>query len=125
MEIVECIKKNDWYIHRLDDSALNLEREIALIKSEPDKFELAYRLGCDRVYNKTEFWKMLYNCSDYNEAWEYIKDNKGTISEVNDNFDEVMKDEGLNMALGNVRVSRILFTIKTMTNGKDCGDCEC
>ena len=125
MEIVECIRKNDWCVHRLDDGALNLEREIGLIKSESDKYELAYRLGCDKIYNKTESWKMLYDCEHYNEAWQHISDNKGTIVEVNDNFDEVMKDEKIEMALGNVRISRILFTIKTMTNGKDCGDCEC
>jgi hypothetical protein len=125
MEIVECIKKNDWYVHITDDGAYNAEREIALIKDNQSNFELAYTVGCTRLYFQTIQYKLIYPIDNYNDAWTYIKSVKGLIKTVETSFDEVMKDENLQGALGNVRLNRIIFEIKTLTNGKDCNTCVC
>lgn len=125
MEIVECIRKNDWYIHVTDDGAYNAEREIALIKDSSSNFELAYPLGCTRLYFQVITYKLIYPVANYNDAWNYIKGVKGLIKTVETDFDAVMKDEKLGKALGNVRLNRIVFEIKTLTNGKDCNTCVC
>ena len=120
MEIVECIKKNDWYVHLADDGAYDVEREIALIKENSTDYEFTFSVGCNKFYNATHKYKMLYPTSNYNDAWNYISSKKGNITSIETDFDEIMKDEGLQGALGNVRLNRINFEIKTLTNGKDC-----
>lgn len=125
MDIRECIRKNELYVHKTDDAAFNPEREIALIKDGSTPYEFAFRVGVSNLYNKTEVWKMLYPVDAYNEAWTYVKSVKGKITSVEDDFDAVMKDENLSGALGSVRINRINFEIKTLTNGKDCEPCEC
>jgi hypothetical protein len=48
MEIVECIVKKNMYIHKLDDGALNFEKEIGLIEIS-NSFEFAYKVGCNTL----------------------------------------------------------------------------
>lgn len=124
MDIIECIKKNDWYVHKSDDGAYNAEREIALIKGAIE-FEFFQSVGCQKLYYRTTEYKMIYPECEYNTAWDYIQSVSGTITSVEDNFDSVMKDELLNGALGNVRLNRINFIVKILTNGKDCEPCAC
>lgn len=125
MEIVECIKKNDWYVHLNGDSAYNAEREIALIKESATDYEFALSVGCNRFYNATFKYKLIYPIANYNDAWDYVVSKKGLITSVETDFDAIMKDEGFDVALGNVRLNRIDFEIKTLTNGKDCEPCKC
>ena len=124
MEIVECVLKNNMYIHKLDDGALNFEKEIGLYEIS-NSFEFAYKVGCNKLYNKTTKYKLLYPDCNYNQAWEYVKSVQGMITSVEHNFDAVMKDENIQNALGNVRINRLNFDIKTLTNGKDCEPCAC
>lgn len=125
MEIVECIKKNDMYIQVKDEKAYNPETDIALIKDGSTPFEFAYNIGFIKMYNKVETWKLLYPDTNYSEAWQYVKEIKGTITSNDTNFEEVMTDENLTGILGNIRINRLNFEIKTLTNGKNCEPCEC
>jgi hypothetical protein len=122
--IVECIKKNDMYVHRLDDMAFDAEREIALIETERS-FDYAFSIGCDRIYTQTQKFKMLYAEGFYNKAWTYINEIKGMLDSIEVDFDKVMNDEGLQGALGSVRINRLTFTVKRTTNGKNCDVCVC
>jgi len=122
--IVQCVKKNDMYVHLLDDMAFDPEREIALIETDRT-FDFAFSIGCDRIYTQTQKFKMLYAERMYNEALAYVSDNNGMLSSVDIDFDTVMKDENLNAALGNVRINRLNFTLKKTTNGKNCEPCTC
>lgn len=125
MEIIECVRKNDWYVHKEGDDAFNIESEIALIKENSTEYDFTFSVGCNKFYNATHKYKMLYPTTNYNDAWNYIASKKGNITSVETDFDEIMKDENLNGALGNVRINRINFEIKTLTNGKDCEPCKC
>ena len=125
MEIIECIRKNEWYIHKSDDSPYNAEKEIALIKESATEFDYAFSVGCQKLYNRTLKYKLLYPSCEYNTAWTYIRSVSGTVISIETDFDEIMKDENLERALGNVRINRINFEIKTLTNGKDCEPCVC
>ena len=49
----------------------------------------------------------------------------GGILSIENDFDAVMKDEKLERLLGNVRLNRMVFELKQITNGKDCEPCEC
>lgn len=125
MEVVEVTQNNGVYVRIDDGAAWNPEREIAIVQVDSPTYDLAYRLGSHRLYNITINYKILYPESKYNDAWKYINDIKGTITSVDDNFDVVMPDEGLTEIMGNVRIARINYSIKKMSNGKDCDDCKC
>ena len=124
MEIVECIIKKDMYIHKLDDGALNFEKEIGLIEIS-NAFEFAFSVGCNRLYYKTTKYKLLYPDCNYNDAWNYVKSVHGLITSVETNFDAIMNDENIQNALGNVRINRLNFDHKILTNGKNCDSCIC
>ena len=124
MEIIECIIKDGMIIHKDNDAAINFEKEIALIKTAQE-FEYAFSVSCQKIYNLTTSYKLLYPVGDYNTAWDYIKTAKGMITSISDDFDTVMNEEGLSEALGNVRINRIEFEIKTQTNGRNCEPCKC
>lgn len=125
MEIIECIKKNDWYVHINGDSAFNSEREIALIKENATEYDFVFSVGCNKFYNAIHKYKLIYPTVNYNDAWQYVFSKKGNITSIETDFDTIMKDEGLQGALGNVRLNKINFEIKTLTNGKDCEPCKC
>ncbi len=124
MNIVEVIKKNDWYVTKINDTALNLEREIGVFKID-SSFEFFQRIGCNKVYYRTDVFKSLYPQKNFNDLWNYIKELDGTITKIENDFDAIMKDENIQGALGNIRIYRLTYEIKTLTNGKDCADCEC
>ena len=125
MEIVEVVRKNDMYIGRNTDMALNLETQIGVFQNGGASFDLLQKVGCNRLYSKTTTYKILYNEKNYNEAWQYVQDMNGGILSIENDFDAVMKDEKLERLLGNVRLNRMVFELKQITNGKDCEPCEC
>lgn len=124
MEIVDVILKDNMYIVKSTDVAINFEKQIAIF-SEPKEYEYAFSAGCNKMYNETSTYKAIYPEKSYNDVWTYIKAQNGTIRLIEDNFDEIMKDENLQGALGAVRLNRITYTVKRVTNGKDCNDCVC
>lgn len=124
MQVIKCIKKEGFYIHENDDGAFNPENEIALIELE-NEFEYAFSLGCDKIYLKTTSYKMLYPEKHYNIAWDYINATKGNLTSIEKDFETVMKEDGLTVALGNVRMNRVNFEVKTHTNGRNCDVCVC
>ncbi|HON21122.1 MAG TPA: hypothetical protein PLW70_07295 [Bacteroidales bacterium] len=125
MEIVEVVRKNDMYIGRNTDMALNLETQIGVFQNGGASFDFLQKVGCNRLYSKTTTYKILYNEKNYNEAWQYVQDMNGGILSIENDFDAVMKDEKLERLLGNVRLNRMVFELKQITNGKDCEPCEC
>lgn len=125
MEIVEVVRKNDMYIGRNTDMALNLETQIGVFQNGGASFDFLHKVGCNRLYSKTTTYKILYNEKNYNEAWQYVQDMNGGILSIENDFDAVMKDEKLERLLGNVRLNRMVFELKQITNGKDCEPCEC
>lgn len=105
------------------EQAWNPEFYTAIVyKSE--SFELFTKLGCDKVYNRTENYRAL--CKEFdNDLFEYIKSYNGTITNQDRDFDRVMKAERLQSIQGSVRIIAVDFQIKTKTYGKDCDRCIC
>lgn len=125
MEIVNVTLNNNIYVRTDNNAAWNPEREIALVQDGSPVYELAYRVGGQKLYNIITNYKALYMADNYADVWQYIKANNGTITSKDDNFDEVMRAEGLEDILGNVRIYRINFTTKIMSNGLNCEPCKC
>lgn len=123
MEVNEFILKNGNLVTQ-DDRAFNAEGEAALVKINPANFELKFKAGCVPIYEKTQEYKLLTAKFD-NDLIDYINGLSGTITAINEDFEQVMNDEGLQDLLGNARVIRINFTTKTLTNGMDCNPCDC
>lgn len=124
MEVVEVILKDNMYVRHDNDVALNLEREIGVFLISRS-YDLSFRAGHNKIYNETSSYKALYNEDAYGFIWQWIADRKGTITNISNNFDEVSKEENINGVLGASRINKILFTIKRITNGKDCESCVC
>ena len=124
MEIVEVVLKNNQYIRRDNDVALNLEREIGVF-TMPKSYEFRFRAGKNKIYNEVVNYKALYKEDMYDYIWQWIADKKGTITNISNNFDEVAKEENLVGVLGAGRINKVMFTIKRITNGRDCEPCEC
>ena len=123
MDIVQFIPKNGVLVTD-DDRAFNAEQEAALIKSTEDTLVPKFRYNCQIAYDKTEKWKILTS-ENSNDIYDYIDSVKGRITSKDDDFEKVMKEEGLTDLLGKVRIMRINFEIKTITNGKNCDPCVC
>ena len=121
MEIVFCDKKDNKLIH--NQMAWNPEIQIAIYKVST-LVANAFKVGCDQIYNYTNTYRALSN-GNKNEIHDYIKSKKGRIIAIDENFERVMQDEGLEDALGRVQIIKIDFTITTTTNGKNCEPCLC
>lgn len=116
--------KKDGKLVDLHDRAWNPEIETAVYKSEPDNFELKFKAGCVPIYEKTQRYTVLTAKFD-NEIIDHINDAGGRMTSKDDDFDRVMKDEGLQSILGAARVIKIVYEIKNLTNGMDCDPCVC
>lgn len=125
MEIIEVVRKNDMYVDKKTDRAINFENQIGLFVNGQATFDFFQKVGCDKLYYKSTSYKLLYDEKYYNEAWAKVKEMKGLLTSIESDFDNIMKDEKLERALGNVRINRMIFQTKVMTNGKDCEPCEC
>jgi len=106
-----------------NDLAWNPEFETAIIyKSE--NYQQITKLGCQRVYERTENYRAL--CIEFdNDLFDFIRSKNGIITNVDRDFDRVMKTEKLNNLLGKTRIISIDFQIKSKTYGKDCDRCIC
>ena len=123
MDITRFISKNGVLVSD-DDRAFDAEIEAALIKDGAATFEEKFRFGCNIAYQKTQKYKVLTTKQDA-DIDEYIRSVRGIVTEIDDDFEKVMKDEGLQDLLGKCRIIKINFETKTTTNGRNCDDCEC
>lgn len=125
MEVVNLINKNNVYVNDANGMAWNPEREIGIIQNGVADYDYAFKVGCDKVYLITTTFKALFKDSWHNDTINYIKSLKGDIVSVDNDFDSVMKSENLDSIMGNVRINRIIFKIKTHGDGRDCEPCKC
>jgi len=121
MEIVFCEKKNNMLVH--DEQGWNPETEIAIYKVGTQPIP-TFKIGCEQIYNYVTTYRVL-SVGNNNLIHDYIKNIKGKITAFDDNFETVMRDEGLENALGNTQIIKIEFTTTIATNGKNCNPCEC
>lgn len=124
MEINEFIVKNGRLVTQ-DDRQFNAEQEAALVKYGNPTYNEKFRYGCKYVFDKIQRYKVLTTIYD-NDIFDLINSMNGRITSIEtDNFEEVMKAEGLEELLGKIRIQRITFETKTPTNGAPCDPCEC
>lgn len=125
MEIIEVVRKNNMYVGKRTDMAIDFETQIGLFVNGQSSFDFFQKVGCEKLYYMSTSYKLLYDERKYNEAWEKVKEMNGLLTSIESDYDTVMKDERLENALGNVRINRIIFQTKVVTNGKNCEPCEC
>lgn len=123
MDITTFISKNGVLVSE-DDRAFNPEQEAALVKDGSADFAEKFRYGCNIAYDRVQKWKILTTEQD-EDIDDYIRSVRGIVTEIDDNFEKVMKDEGMQDLLGKCRIIKISFETKTVTNGRNCDDCEC
>lgn len=121
MEIVLCEKKDGKLVH--DEKGFNPEIEIAVYKVGT-QIVPTFRIGRNQIYNYITTYRVL-STGNNNLIHDYIKTLKGKIVAFDDNFETVMRDEGLQEALGNAQIIKIDFTTTVTTNGKNCKPCAC
>lgn len=121
MEIVFFERKNNILVS--NERAWNPEQEIAVYKVET-KVSNAFKIGCSQIYDYVTTYRVL-SVGNRNEIQIYIKGMKGKITAFDDNFETVMRNEGLENILGLTQIIQIDFTTTVKTNGKDCRPCEC
>jgi hypothetical protein len=124
MEIVECIVKNKMLVHADDSGGFNPEFEIAIIKSKSTSTP-KFKVACNTIYDNIQPWRALLQQKDSAQLIAYIKYVGGKLTGTDPEFDKVMKEENLTEIMGNVRLIRINYEIKTVTNGNYCEPCDC
>lgn len=111
-------------VHADDSGGFNPESEIALVKGT-NTYALKFKQGCKYIYDKVQRYKVILQKTGNNQVNEFIQSNKGHITSIDEDFDKVMREENLTDIMGNVRLIRINYEIKSVTNGKDCEPCIC
>lgn len=120
--ILEFKKINGKYISE-NETAYNPECDIAFVKISNFNTKLFSYNGVN-IYNSEITAKIL--CTQYNkEVSDYLHSLKASVTSIDEDFDFVMRDEGLTNILGETRLIRINFTYNIKISDADCRDCNC